>query len=126
MTYLSVLVGMLRARIVAAPIALTNSDAAVAHLLRTITATHVVVSSDPKTQALVQSALAILSRDSAGGRSTVPKIVPIPSFGDLFSDDPVEFLPRHPYNYLTPAIYVHSSGKCDVLGDCPCATKVNH
>ena len=85
-------------------------SAAIAHLLRSISATHVLVSSDRKTRALVEATLASWGEDSADGLQPVPKILDMPCFEDLYSTEEVEFLPGREYDYVAPALYVHSSG----------------
>lgn len=110
-TYLSVVVGMMRAGIVAAPISLSNSETAVAHLLQSVSATHVLVSEDAKTRALVEAAISTLDEGSKGERGVVPKVISMPRFSDIYTDEEVQFLPERKYDYLSPALYLHSSGR---------------
>ncbi|EKM52277.1 uncharacterized protein PHACADRAFT_211549 [Phanerochaete carnosa HHB-10118-sp] len=98
---------MLRAGLAVAPIALTNSPAAIAHLLRETSTTHVLVSDDKPARTLVDAVLELIV--DAGGQP--PVAVPMPKFAEIFDKDrPAEFLPERVYDYTSPAIYVHSSG----------------
>lgn len=109
-TYFCTVAGMLRTNIPAVPIALINTEEAIAHLLKKTGATHVLVSEDDPTKNLAAAAISRLVKDDPSYRL---KVIPMPRFGEIFRDN-VDFdpLPATTYSYTRPIIYVHSSGTC--------------
>lgn len=107
-TYFCTVAGMLRTNIPVVPIALINTEEAIAHLLKKTGATNVLVSEDGPTKNLAAAAISRLVKDDP---SYQLKVIPMPRFGEIFREN-ADFdpLPATTYNYTRPIIYVHSSG----------------
>ncbi|KAJ6588257.1 acetyl-CoA synthetase-like protein [Mycena capillaripes] len=103
-TYFSLIAGILRAGYQAFPISPRNSDIAIAHLLQSTDCTHVFVSADDAMQKLAGAAV--------GRMSAKIKLLPVPTFEELFapSDPPVLLPPMHKTSLDAPAVILHSSG----------------
>ncbi|KAJ7153563.1 hypothetical protein C8R43DRAFT_885444 [Mycena crocata] len=106
-TYFSVVAGILRAGYQAFPISPRNSDAIVAHLIRSANCSHVFVSADIAMQRLAGAAASRIQE--LGGSVT---IMPLPKFEEIFALSTVpELLPHMPKLSLdAPAVILHSSG----------------
>ncbi|KAJ6483684.1 hypothetical protein DFH09DRAFT_1211912 [Mycena vulgaris] len=106
-TYLSLIAGIMLAGYLPFPLSPRNSDAAVAHLLRSTSCAHIFVSADPSMQKLAgaaQSKLLDLGRDL--------KIMSLPTFEDLFepSSVPETVFPIKTAALDDPIVIMHSSG----------------
>ncbi|KAJ7096117.1 hypothetical protein C8R44DRAFT_813206 [Mycena epipterygia] len=105
-TYLSLVVGVMLAGYLPFPLSPRNSEAAIVHLLRSSSCTHVFVSADPSMQNLAGAArigISALEEDL--------KIMPIPTFQELFEPSIAsQNLPRKKVNLDDPAVLMHSSG----------------
>ncbi|KAJ7803408.1 hypothetical protein B0H14DRAFT_2463681 [Mycena olivaceomarginata] len=106
-TYLSMIAGVILAGYLPFPLSPRNSDAAVAHLLRSTSCTHIFVGADPSMQKLAGAAHSRLL--DLGGDL---KIMPLPTFKDIFepSSTPQALLPIRTAKLEDPIVIMHSSG----------------
>ncbi|PBK71685.1 acetyl-CoA synthetase-like protein [Armillaria solidipes] len=108
-TYYTTIAGIMRAGCIAFPISVRNSDAAVAHVIRSTGANYMFLSQDPGMQKLAEVALQKLNNEERQDF----KMMPMPSFESLYSGsaEPSDFLPSIKNGDLeAQALIMHSSG----------------
>ncbi|KAK0497789.1 hypothetical protein EDD18DRAFT_1159316 [Armillaria luteobubalina] len=109
-TYYTTIAGIMRAGCIAFPISIRNSDAAVAHLIRSTGAKYMFLSQDPGMQKLAKAALQKLTNEERQDF----KMMPMPSFESLYSEsasEPSDLLPSiENSNCEAQALIMHSSG----------------
>ncbi|PBK92561.1 acetyl-CoA synthetase-like protein [Armillaria gallica] len=108
-TYYTTIAGIMRAGCIAFPISVRNSDAAVAHLIRSTGAKYMFLSQDPGMQKLAEVALQNLNNEECQDL----KMMTMPSFESLYSGspEPSNFLPSIKNSDLeAQALIMHSSG----------------
>ncbi|KAG8930870.1 hypothetical protein FRC02_003563 [Tulasnella sp. 418] len=114
-SYITTLMGVVRAGFVGFPISTRNSPAALAHLLVKTNAQFVFTTPDAPTQTLINAALESLKEPSnteSSGAFDV-SILSVPQFEHLYpsEDTSFEYLPDMPNPGIdTPALILHSSG----------------
>ncbi len=108
-TYYTTIAGIMRAGCIAFPISVRNSDAAVAHLIRSTGAKYMFLSQDPGMQKLAEVALQNLNNEECQDL----KMMTMPPFESLYSGspEPSNFLPSIKNSDLeAQALNMHSSG----------------
>lgn len=117
MTYITTLMGILRAGFTGFPISSRNSPAALAHLLAKTNVKALFVSPDDPTQNLVHAGLETLQATSQQGAASgvyKPYVASIPMHGELYPADEIEpfvYLPdMKDVNIDAKAVILHSSG----------------
>ncbi|KAG8908187.1 hypothetical protein FRB99_008730 [Tulasnella sp. 403] len=112
-TYITTLMGVLRAGFTGFPISSRNSPAALAHLLGKTNAKVLITTQDDPTQALVSSGIQLLSENGNAESTSLPKVVVMPRHDQLYPEEETEFeyLPdMAQVNVDSPAVILHSSG----------------
>ncbi|KAJ6576444.1 hypothetical protein DFH09DRAFT_1149378 [Mycena vulgaris] len=105
-TYFSLIAGVMRAGYQVFPVSPRNSELAVSHLLQATNCSHVIVSADATAQKQAECAVAAIT--TQGG---ILKVIPTPSFEELFSASVVPEVP--PVRNLQSGetgLILHSSG----------------
>ncbi|KIK57003.1 hypothetical protein GYMLUDRAFT_247277 [Collybiopsis luxurians FD-317 M1] len=113
-TYFALVEGIMRAGFTPFPISTRNSDAAVAHLLKSTESKHLFVSPDVAMQGLAARALSMLAQEDGvvngeAGKQQID-IIPTPVFRDLFRANALNPEPSGPTDMESTAIIMHSSG----------------
>jgi hypothetical protein len=85
-----------------------NSAPAIAHLLQTVNAAHILISSEARIKAVVQEALDTM-KDATKTLSNF--VSEMPAYSDIFQDGDAELLPVKKFDPNSPAFFIHSSGK---------------
>ncbi|KAF9052532.1 hypothetical protein BDP27DRAFT_1433871 [Rhodocollybia butyracea] len=111
-TYFSVVLGLMSAKIPCFPISTRNSPPAIAHLLRSVGVTRILVGNGADTHSLVEQSLRELQLLST---NSLLHIFDMPTYEELFIHNREDFCTSScvqvdTYNSRTPVIYVHSSG----------------
>ncbi|KZV94434.1 acetyl-CoA synthetase-like protein [Exidia glandulosa HHB12029] len=101
-TYATVAIGVIRAGFEIFLLSPRTSPQVLAHLLRKQGSTHIFVSPDAATQALIKEAQVVLGKELV--------VLPVPSFEELYSETPVEAPPKFRPDLDELAIILHSSG----------------
>lgn len=109
-TYLTTLMGIIRAGYIVFPISSRNSAAAVAHLLSTKNATHILVGEENSMQSLAKAALELMK----SSMTEIPGTSFMPLFHDIYIDEAEVIF--QPLPHVRPeldesAIILHSSGE---------------
>lgn len=109
-TYVTTVLGLLRAGIAAFVISPRCTPVAAAALLSQTKPSVILISPEVSIRQLAESALEQLKSTHVDG--TIPELIYMPTFGELYESG-TSFTPLPPYkrNLDTPRIILHSSGK---------------
>ncbi|KAJ7579078.1 hypothetical protein C8J56DRAFT_1006701 [Mycena floridula] len=112
-TYLTMMMSIMRTNFIAFPISPRNSPGAVAHLFNKVNVSHVLVGRDPSMRDLAKAALEVLKRDYP--TATPPELSSMPIFEDLFlpENEAAQIKAKDIPMTSKPddiTIYLHSSG----------------
>ncbi|KAK0451172.1 NRPS-like enzyme [Desarmillaria tabescens] len=108
-TYSAVITGLMRLGFIPFPISPRNSAAAVAHLLKSTNCKHLAVGQDVSLQKVADMVCHQFWETDVDDKITT---VPMPCFGDLFSEKPGAYEPLPPVrpDWSQTAFIMHSSG----------------
>ncbi|EIN04342.1 acetyl-CoA synthetase-like protein [Punctularia strigosozonata HHB-11173 SS5] len=106
-TYFATWIGLVRAGYVVCHLSHRNSAVAVADLLQKVNTAHVLVSSEPRIQAVVREALDTIHDPHKTYSNFVSEM---PAHQDIFIAGDDYLLPRRELRMNSPAFFIHSSG----------------